>query len=87
MTVFSFFSDVFRRLKVEEGSTDRQELYVFQLYSNSSYYLATSPEMGLQIQVYISIVITSLRKHSYILQTSQCNVLPNPPTRATIVYS
>lgn len=47
-----FTNNVFRRVKVEEGSTDQQQLYVFQLYNNSSYYLATSPEMGLQIQSY-----------------------------------
>lgn len=45
-------SNVFRRVKIEEGSTDQLQLYVFQLYNNSSYYLATSPEMGLQIQSY-----------------------------------
>lgn len=44
--------NVFKRVKIEEGSTDHLQLFVFQLHNNSSYYLATSPEMGLQIQSY-----------------------------------
>lgn len=45
-------NNVFRKVKIEEGSSEKQQLYVFQLYSNPSYYLATCSETGLQIQSY-----------------------------------
>lgn len=45
-------NNVFRKVKIEEGSSEKQQLYVFQLYNDASYYLATSSVSGLQIQSY-----------------------------------